>query len=295
MGRVKDGQFWESARYNNYSFMQYYNRLVELSVSMFEWVNVPDTIDTRFLELVLFADGQAVFFKDEDMGKEGDYLALRCAMGGQFNVYHIPTKRRAFASNGYNKELTIDNSVIIYNNYLRTNSALDVELFSKRLYNLDRTIDVNCNAQKTPILLSCEENQKLTLKNAYMKYEGNEPVIFGDKKLSPDSIRVFNTGAPYVADRLYMLKTNIWNEALTYLGIQNTNINKKERLITDEVTRSDGGTLANRFSRLEMRKKACREINKMFGLNMDCRYRDEQIGELVKEFSPKDEVIKQDE
>lgn len=270
MGKA-DRQFWESAKLNNYSFRQYYNRLVELSVSMFEWKNVPDTIDVRFLELALFSDGLAIFFYDEVLG----YLALRCAVGGQMNVYRIPTSRRAYAVNGYNKSLDSSNSVIIFNNYLHTNSMLDVELFAKRLCNLDRAIDVNANAQKTPVLIQCDENQRLTLKNVYMKYDGNEPVIYGDKNLNPNSIKVFQTGAPYMADKLYQLKTQIWNEALTYLGISNLNITKKERLITDEVTRNQGGTIASRYSRLEARRQACNEINRMFGLNISCDYRED--------------------
>lgn len=271
MGRAADMQFWESAKLNNYSFKQYYNRLTELSVSMFEWKNVPDTIDVRFLELALFSDGLAVFFYDDVLG----YLALRCAIGGRMNVYRIPTKRRAYAANRYNKNLDESNSVIIFNNYLHTNSMLDVELFAKRLYNLDRAIDVNANAQKTPILVQCDETQRLTLKNVYMKYDGNEPVIFGDKNLNPNSIKVLQTGAPYVADKLYQLKTQIWNEALTYLGISNINVTKKERLITDEVTRNQGGTIASRYSRLEARRQACDEINRMFGLNISCNYRED--------------------
>lgn len=273
MGRVADMQFWESAKLNNYSFKQYYNRLTELSVSMFEWKNVPDTIDVRFLELALFSDGLAVFFYDDVLG----YLALRCAIGGRMNVYRIPTKRRAYAANRYNKNLDESNSVIIFNNYLHTNSMIDVELFAKRLYNLDRAIDVNANAQKTPILVQCDETQRLTLKNVYMKYDGNEPVIFGDKNLNPNSIKVLQTGAPYVADKLYQLKTQIWNEALTYLGISNINVTKKERLITDEVTRNQGGTIASRYSRLEARRQACDEINRMFGLNISCNYREDTI------------------
>lgn len=286
MGNIADRQFWESAKLNNYSFKQYYNRLTELSVSMFEWKNVPDTIDIRFLELALFGDGLAVFFYDDVLG----YLALRCAIGGQMNVYRIPTKRRAYAANGYNKNLDESNSVIIFNNYLHTNSMLDVELFARRLYNLDRAIDVNANAQKTPILVQCDENQRLTLKNVYMKYDGNEPVIFGDKNLNPNSIKVLQTGAPYVADKLYQLKTQIWNEALTFLGISNINVTKKERLITDEVTRNQGGTMASRYSRLEARRQACDEINRKFGLNISCDYReDTRLADDILQDSVKEE------
>lgn len=271
MGRKRDLQFCESAYMNNRTYLQYYNRLTELAISMFEWQNLPETVDQRFLEMCLFSDGMCVFFRDEVLG----YLGLQCMIGGKLNVYRIPMERRAYATNGYQRELDGTNSVIIFNNYLHTNSMLDVEMFSKRLYNLDRAIDVNANAQKTPVLIQCDESQRLTMKNLYKQYEGNEPFIFGSKGLDANGLKVLQTGAPYVADKLYELKTQIWNEALTYLGISNINVVKKERMITDEVTRNQGGTVASRYSRLESRRQACKQINEMFGLDIWVDYRED--------------------
>ena len=264
--------FWESAVMNNATYIQYYNRLIELSIAMFDWTGLPDTIDPRFLELTLFKYGQAVFFEAEVMG----YLALTNAVQGGFDVYGYPVASRAYSPyNNYQKNLTLDDSVIIYNNYLRTPSSLDVEVFAKRLYNLDRVIDVNANAQKTPVLIKCAETQRLTMKNLYKEFDGNSPVIFGDNGLNDANFTVLSTEAPYVADRIYQLKTQIWNEALTYLGISNINVQKKERLITDEVSRNMGGVIASRYSRLNARQNACEKINKMFGLNVWCEYRDD--------------------
>ena len=271
MGRKRDLQFCESAYMNNRTYLQYYNRLTELAISMFEWQNLPETVDQRFLEMCLFGDGMCVFFQDEVLG----YLSLQCMIGGKLNVYRIPMERKAYATNGYQRELDGTNSVIIFNNYLHTNSMLDVEMFSKRLYNLDRAIDVNANAQKTPVLIQCDESQRLTMKNLYKQYEGNEPFIFGSKGLDANGLKVLQTGAPYVADKLYELKTQIWNEALTYLGISNINVVKKERMITDEVTRNQGGTVASRYSRLESRRQACKQINEMFGLKIWVDYRED--------------------
>ena len=268
-GKRRDTQFCESAYMNNRTYLQYYNRLTELAISMFEWKNLPDTVDPRFLEMALYSDGMAVFFKDEVLG----YLALQTMIGGQLDVYRIPNERTAYATNGYNRRLDKSDSVIIFNNYLHTNSMLDIEMFSKRLYNLDRAIDVNANAQKTPVLIQCDETQRMTMLNLYKQYDGNEPFIFGNKALDTNGLKVLQTGAPYVADKLYELKSQLWNEALTYLGISNTNITKKERMITDEVMRNMGGVIASRYSRLEMRRQACEQINKMFGLDISVEYR----------------------
>ena len=282
MGRRKTN-FEESLAMNNYTHMQYAYRLMELSISMFEWKNLPEGVDERFLEMVLFTDGHAVFFKDDELG---DYLALQCLINGKLNVYRIPINRRAFAVNGYQKQLTDKDSVIIFNNMLHTNSWLDVKMFAKRLYNLDRIIDVNANAQKTPILIKGNEQQRLTLTNLYKEYDGNAPVIFADKSLDMNALQVMSTQAPYVADKIYQLKTQIWNEALTYLGISNVSFQKRERMVSDEVTRSQGGTVASRYSRLNARRQACEQINKMFGLNIECDFREDyQFSEEVMDFA----------
>ena len=285
--KPKDTMFCESALINNRTYLQYYNRLTELAISMFEWKNLPETVDPRYLEMCLFSDGMCVFFNDEVLG----FLALQVAIGGQLNVYRIPIERRAYASNGYQMNLTEENSVIIFNNYLHTNSMLDVEMFSKRLYNLDRAIDVNANAQKTPILIQCDESQRMTMKNLYKQYEGNEPFIFGSKALDVNGLKVLQTGAPYVADKLYELKVQYWNEALTYLGISNINTTKKERMITDEVTRNQGGVVASRYSRLESRRQACKQINNMFGLDIWCDYREDfqDVQEVINENEEEEE------
>lgn len=278
MGRKKTN-FGESLLMNNATYTQYFNRLMELSISMFEWKNLPSTCDVRYLELALFMNGSAVFFQDDVLE---DYVALDVICSGRLDVYGNPVLRRAYSRyNNYQKLLKGNNSVIIWNNYTRTNSVLDVEMFAKRLYNLDRIIDINANAQKTPILIKCDETQRLTMLNVYKEYDGNSPVIFGDKALNSNGLDVLSTGAPYVADKLYTLKTQIWNEALTYLGISNINVQKKERLITDEVTRNQGGTIASRYSRLESRREAVRKINDMFGLNIEVNYREDfqQVGE----------------
>ena len=271
MNRKSKINFWESAWLNNRTYIHYYNRLTELAISMFEWKNLPDSIDPRFLELVLFSDGMAVFFKDEVLG----YLALQTMIGGNLDVYRIPKIRRAYAANRYTRSLDEKDSVIIFNNMLHTNCLTDVELFARRLYECDRTIDVNIKAQKTPVMIACDENQRLTMKNLYQQYDGNEPFIFGGKDMDIKKIQAIVTGAPYVADKVMQTKFQIWNEAMTYLGISNVNTHKKERLLNDEVTRNMGSTVASRYTRLEMRKQACKKINEMFGLNIDVDYRED--------------------
>lgn len=264
-------EFWEAKNRNAWRYKEYYERLMELAISMFEWKNLPKEIDERFLELALYSDGHAVFFKDNELNQ---YLALRAMLGGPMSVYNIPTRRTAYASNGYNNVLDEKNSVIIYNNMLRTNTLPIVETYARRLWDLDCAIDVNAKAQKTPILIIGDDTQRLTLRNLYMQYDGNMPFIFGYKdQVDNKSVQVLKTDAPYVADKLQALKTALWNEILTALGITNVAYQKKERMIKDEVFRSQGGTIASRYSRLNARRYAAEQINEMFGLNISVDFR----------------------
>lgn len=265
--------FDDSIFKNLYTYEQYADLFTEIAVSSFKWNDVPNTIDTRFIEIGLYENKSMIYFTDEVMGD----LCLKCILGGQLDVYNIPLDRRAYASNGYQKNLDRTNSVIIWDNMLHYGTSNKMEIYAKRLSNLDTIIDINCNAQKTPILLKGTQQQRLSLLNAYEKYDGNQPVMFGTENFlegNENSFTVFKTDCPYVADKLYELKVNLWNEALTYLGVASSVIQKKERMIKDEVNRLQGGVMANRYSRLNARQQACEEINRMFGTNMFVEFRD---------------------
>lgn len=282
VSRNKNRQFMSTLNENIRTYRLYLDQILEIAIARYKWNGLPNTVDERFLELTLCGkNGAVLFFKDENIG----HLALPCTMSGRFNVYNIPIQRRAYAVNGYQATRDDTNSVIIYSNQLHNGMSVYNRLvqYAKDLYLIDSIIMVNVNAQKTPLMLLADEKQMLTLKNLYMKYDGNQPFIFGDRNdLNPNSIQALVTGAPYVADKLYELKQNIWNEVLTFLGVPNVQMNKKERLITDEVNRGLGGVFASRYSGLLSRRQACEQINEMFGLNLSVEYRNESETDNVK-------------
>lgn len=265
--------FGDSICYQLYTFDQYLDLFTEIAISSFEWVGLPSTIDARFIEVGLYEDKAMIYFDDDVMGN----LCLRGILGGQLDVYDIPLDRMAYSSNGYQRNCNRDNSVIIWDNMTHWCCKDKMTLYAKRLAELDASIDINCKAQRTPILIKGSEQQQLALQNAYMQYDGNQPVIFASNDFmngDGSSFGVFTTGAPFVADKLYELKVNLWNEALTYLGVTNISIQKKERMIKDEVQRLQGGVMANRYSRQFARQQACEQINRMFGTQISCHFRD---------------------
>lgn len=282
----RNKSFWRSADQNKRTYLMYFERLKELAINRFEWLNLPESIDERFMELSLFGKGAAVFFRDDVMD---EFLCLRVMYGAPLDVYNIPTQRTAYANNGYYNQLNNTNSVIIWNNYGHTNCINDVNEYALRMYEIERTMDVNVIAQKTPIIILTDENQRLTMENLYMQYEGNSPFIFGNKKLSINDLTVLKTDAPFVADKLEILKRQIFNEALTYLGIPNSTSEKRERLVTDETSLALGNVDAQRNNFLNARKQACKQINRMFGLNIDVRFRTDLF--MQPEIVEENEVI----
>ena len=261
---------------NNQTYIDYLDRLKLLATSLFTWEGLDEVAGTgasRFLELSLFDFGRACFIKDDELG----YMALRVNPSDTLNIYQLPTKVQAW-SIGYQKQFDFDDVVYIMNNELQLPTARTIAQFSYRLYETERTIDTNLIAMKTPILIEGDTKTILTLKNVYMQYSGNTPFIFGNKEFGiSNKLSVLNTNAPYLIDKLELHKHEIWNEMLTFLGIDNANTDKKERLITDEV--KSNNEVINYYLNCfyKTRLKACLEINKKFGLDIKLRLNKEAL------------------
>ena len=261
------------------SYVKYRNHLMELGMSMIGWdfSKIPKEqrtfLNDRQIEKNEYFKGACVFFKDEELD---EYLCLPVMLSGPFDLDDVPKTRVAYAKNAdYRKTLNENNSVVIYNNYLRIPSCYTVDHYASILSDLEQSIVVNCKAQKTPVAILCNENERLSMQNLYEQYDGNYPFIFGQKELNVKDVKAISTGAPMVADKLYQIKMQVWNEALTYLGISNISYQKKERLVSDEVVRNMGGTMASRYTRLEMRRQAVEKIKDMFGIDIEVDYRED--------------------
>ena len=246
---------------NNETYIDYFNRLTLIATSIFTWEGLDEIGgDSRFLEQCLFTYGRACFIKDKKLG----YMTINANPSDKLNHYRLPVRINAW-SVGYSKNYDFDDCVYIMNNEMQLPTMKTIQLFANRLYEAERTIDVNIKAQKTPVLIEGDAKSMLTLENLYMKFSGNEPFIFGNKNFNLDkALNVLKTDAPFIADKLQDYKHEVWNECLTFLGINNANTDKKERLVTDEVN-SNNDLIKFYFNCFyKTRKKACDEINKKY-------------------------------
>lgn len=273
-------KLWQSAALNQMQYRLYYEWIEEMAVSVYRWQGLPTEIDVRFLETTLFERALSIFFHDEEYDA---YFACMGTPSGTVNMYNNPTSFLAYGANGFHRELKAAECVPIWGNVLRRPCIDAVQLYARRLADIDRTIDVNLHAQKMPIIVFCPESQKQTVKNLMKQYDGNEPVIMAvDGMFDVSQMSYLSSGAPYVVDKLLHDKASIWAECMTYFGIDNTNVSKAERVQSAEVRANDGQIEANRLIRLNVRREACKEINRKFGLEVWCDFNEDLSTEAYR-------------
>lgn len=257
---------------NNRILTDYFYRLMLISKSLFEWSNLPNGLDEKWIERYLFTEGACLFFKDPTLG----YMVTKYGDNGKLNYYDEPTKVRPYATDFTYDGPQLENNencVIIRNNDDMIPTVGTIQLYAYKLTNIDRTIDTNIIAQKMPMIIKCSDKQKLSLKQVINQKNDNEPVIYGDKNLDQSEIDVLKTDTPIVFDKLQIQKHAVWNECMTFLGIDNANMDKRERLVDDEVQANNEQVKACEDVMLKARKRACEDINKMFGLNITVKRR----------------------
>lgn len=282
-------EFRDSLLLNNASEIDFLERMKKIALSMFEWVDLPDTMNARYLEMCLYYKGQAGLLYDENYG----FINTQVADSGYINIYGLPTKLNCY-SYRYNevRDLYVPNTtsekdkevILVMNNYERIPTASSVQLFAYRLAEAQRTADVNMKAQRTPILITTDQKQEFSMRKLYEQYDGNTPVIYADRNanINLEAIRAIKTDAPFIANQIMDYQREIWNQFLTFMGLQNLN-EKKERLISNEVDSNNELVNLNLQSFLIPRKKACEEFNQKFGTQIDVKVRSD-LYNIIKQY-----------
>lgn len=262
---------------NNLTWSTYITKILLLASSLFEWKGIDEVAGfgaTRFLEEALFFQGKGCFIKSPS-----GYLALRVVAQGRPNIYGQINRYDAWGY-GYRRSVEVggDDNTMIYNNINATATAALVTLYAKRLYEIDRTIDINVKAQKTPVILETDPTTRLTMKQIYEQYDGNIPFIIANKNFGiRDKVRCINTQAPYVADKLDQHKHEVWNELLSVLGVPNVDVRKKERLVQSEAQSNDIEVNLFLASQLAARQAAAKDIRDKFGIDVSVDLKDLSI------------------
>lgn len=294
--------FRDAILMNTETYVDYLERMKKIALSMFEWQNLPTSMNARFIEMCLFYNGQAALLYDDDYG----YINTMAADGGYINIYGLPTEIQCY-SYRFNQRRSLymtdtgeekgKECILVMNNYERIPTCSTVNLFAYRLAEAQRTADVNIKAQRTPVLITTDQKQYFTLKKMYEEYDGNTPAIFADKNvITPDALKALKTDAPFIAQDIMDYKREIWNEFLTYMGISNLS-EKRERMISNEVDSNNELVNLNLQALLIPRKEACKQFNEKYGLMgekaIDVKVRSD-LYNIVKQFESVTDAYRED-
>lgn len=277
---------------NNATYFDYLERFKRIALSMFEWTNLPDSMDARYLERCLYYTGQAAMLYLEPYG----FINTKSATSGKLNLYGLPTRIRCYSYgeintsrrvfngvseavakvNGYEDDTDDDRqteAILVLNNWEGVATATTVELFAMRMAIAERAIDVNIRAQKTPFIVVTNDNERLSMMNALDQVEKNAMALVVERNhFDPESLKTLQTQAPYVADKLTDYKCGIWNEFLTFLGVDNIS-EKRERMISAETMSNNECVNLNMMASFKTREKAAREFNQKYGKNVEVKLR----------------------
>lgn len=272
---------------NDRVLTHYFNELMLISKSIYEWINLPNNMDEKWIENYLFSEGKCVYFNDKIRGN----MVTSLAPHGRFNYYNEETIIRPYALDYNGKSLQNgEDCVIIRNNDESIPTSESIQMFAFKLAQVERTIHVNIEAQKTPVIVECSEKERNSFRNFMKQRNDNEPMIFVSDKMNTNGIKVHDLKAPSVFKDLELQKHMIWNEAMTFLGLNNSNQDKRERLVANEVEANNEQVEGCLNAGLKARQRACREINRIFGTNISVRKRIQETPKL-RDSEPSDEVL----
>lgn len=255
---------WDSKEFNEHRLYRFFKLL---ACNRFRWENLPDGIESRHIEEALFFHGECAFVDDEHDGVKMK-KALPCAPSGNMNIYGDPVSLQVTGV-GYSKLKSVKECVRILANDDSIPTNMFINYYADLINNIEGTMRANLKQQRKPYIVATSKNHELTHKNIQKKMENEEEFIVVDEELTRGAgdvgINVMKTDAPYILDKLQEFKNDSVSELLTFLGLNNTNSNKKERLVVDEVNVNNSHILMNLDIEFKNREKACEEINKKFG------------------------------
>lgn len=267
---------------NNFTFIDFFDRLKRVATSIFKWKNLPETMNERWLELCLFYKGMASILKHNEYG----IINTEASWSGNIDIYGLPTLIYCFSTSFFSEQrvrydgkvsieelskiygIQNDNlkeAILVMNNIDMQPTFIAMQLFAYRLYKVQRTIDINLDLIKKPFIIGCNEQDKLSMQKFMMDVENNQNMIFATADFDPsNSIKIFDLNVNNHVEELENEKRAILSEALTTLGVNSILVDKAERLISDEGKKDNEFINYNLQYYWKQRKEACEQFNKLF-------------------------------
>lgn len=224
--------YWANATYNSRVYTMFRQQLINIAMARFNWVNMPRSVDTRYLEWTLLTQSVATIAHPRSMPHA--YYGTQVAYSGRLNVYDNPVKWQSIGNNGWRFDATPKTGVVVWDNMQRVCILDWLEIYAMELTDIMRTMQMNRMHQRIPYVITGDQRKRLDMLNIYKQVAGGEPAIIGTDAMDTINIDTLDTRVPFIGTELFEQWQNTWNAAYTMLGIENLPF-KTERRVTDEV------------------------------------------------------------
>ena len=244
--------------------------MLNKSLTMFEWKNLPDTLPAVEIEKQLQTNGYSIIAK-----VQGNIYAFQGGFSGQ-DPYNQPTK--AIVNNpslNYNGTFTInEDCVIIKNDDMQQGLIHIYNKYGTLLIENQITMLMTDYNYRMPFTISSKDDTTTQSAREYLQkvIDGSLGVI-GEAKLF-DALKVTptnNKGVNSFAD-LYGYQQFIEAQLNNTIGLATNNNMKRERLTTNEIEVNKNASYPLIDNMLRNRKQAVEKINKMFDLDIDVEF-----------------------
>ena len=229
-------------------------------------------IDQSYINKKLVYNGSIAWFMDDVLG----LLALPYQTIGRPDLYGRPETIMVQGANGYHRTLSVSKgeAIIMYDNEGKYPLILDIVQDAERIALCKRVQDTNIAQQKTARVWLTSKDKEQTVKDLLNKVDGNVENVIAYDTLDINSVQGVLSPAPYITNDIDEHLEKLWEEFYSHIGISSVVINKKERLIKDEMRASQGGTIASRYVRFNSRKIALAKIKQRWGIDIELEFYD---------------------
>ena len=240
-----------------------------MACNRFKWENLPTGLESRHIEDFLFENGQCFFFKDNKLG----LMCLPCHGLGDLNIYGDNIKLSIVSRNGKYQKILEDgkDGIKIRANDLCLPTEHFIRHYAQKMDDIETVIKRNLKQQMKPFFVTSTDTNLLTVKNIVNDVDNGKEVVILDKDLGEqgfDGFKMLQTGVIYLVDKLEDERKSVESELLSFLGLDNANTEKRERLLVDEVNANNEYIETNLDMEYKTRLLACKMINEKFGTNI---------------------------
>ena len=275
-----------------------FNRLVSMIVNRFEWGgDFPETCDAYFFETMLLFRGKACIIE----AQPNVFLTLPCVPASSMNLYYEHNYWRAYslgytekflAVTHYNKDIltVLDKNkqaasikgCVCFDNVQEYSMIDTVEIYTTKIVDAMRTIDVLLKQLKLSKIIETDENSKVAVQTAIRDIDANIVAVYASNSLAKalrESNRIDLGSAPGALVEAWNHLNNLYSQFYTAFGINNLNTSdKKERLLTGEINSNNEAIAQNGYYPLDQRKHFCENFKAAFGKTITCDFKHTEGG-----------------